>query len=94
MRRALVLAFVLLFAQQVALAHAIGHLDATPSQAETRLCDLHSTMGSVLGGVHAAPPPVAFADVSSCKCISAQAADASLAPPQPASRGPPSVSLK
>ena len=94
--RAILFALSLLGAQQIALAHAIGHLDASQSQQDKdkRLCDLHSAMGSVLGALDTAP-----------LCLSSESPDAprfdvpafdppGLPSPSPASRGPPAVSLK
>ena len=52
MLRAIVLAVALLAAQQNALAHAVWHAAAgsqTQDQDQSRLCDLHSALGAVLG---------------------------------------------
>jgi hypothetical protein len=53
MLRAIVLAVALLAAQQSALAHAVWHAGSASSQSQdkdqSRLCDLHSALGSVLG---------------------------------------------
>jgi hypothetical protein len=55
MLRAIVLAVALLAAQHNALAHAVWHASAAGSQSQdqdqdqSKLCDLHSALGSVLG---------------------------------------------
>jgi hypothetical protein len=53
MLRAIVLAVALLAAQQNALAHAVWHAGTAGSQPQdkdqSRLCDLHSALGAVLG---------------------------------------------
>lgn len=89
--RAALLALALLAAQQVALAHAVSHFDATQSQEQgkSRLCDLHSAMGAVLGAVHAAPPPAWLEEAVSAQFSLSRTGEAGLAPPTPASRGPP-----
>ena len=65
MLRAIVLAVALLAAQQNALAHAVWHAapgSQTQDQDQSRLCDLHSALGAVLGvlsGKAATPPACA-----------------------------------
>jgi hypothetical protein len=65
MLRAIVLAVALLAAQHDALAHDVWHAAAgsqTQDQDQSRLCDLHSALGAVLGvlsGKAATPPACA-----------------------------------
>ena len=98
------LVIALLLAQQAALAHQIGHLaagsphsvasvpagDPSDKSQRDRLCDLHSSLGTVLGALsgalalsfHGAPHDIQFADPSTPAI--------SIAAPVPASRDPPS----
>jgi hypothetical protein len=67
MLRAIVLAVALLAAQHNALAHAVWHASAAGSQSQdqdqSKLCDLHSALGSVLGVLDGkAAAPLAISD--------------------------------
>ena len=94
-------ALLLLCAQQGAITHEIWHA-ATSSHAQSdqkapdsnknRLCDLHASLGTVLGavtGVVAAAPPVAAPQPALIASESPAASVSLLAPP---SRGPPALS--
>jgi hypothetical protein len=95
-------ALTLLLAQQGALTHEIWHAakggppDATleqkaPDSKKSRLCDLHSALGSVLGAVS---PVVAAAPLELRACaplVAAEAPAPSLSPLAPSSRGPPAL---
>ncbi|MGQ0546263.1 MAG: hypothetical protein ACT4P3_13145 [Betaproteobacteria bacterium] len=96
MLRALFLAFALLLAQQVALGHALWHFDPEHSHDEggALLCPLHAALGTVCGGVDAAPPAVAFAELVASAFQALGVGDPGLPAPSPSSRDPPSVSLK
>jgi hypothetical protein len=96
-----VFALLLLCAQQGAITHEIWHA-ATGSHAQSeqkapdsnknRLCDLHASLGTVLGavtGVVAAAPPAAAPQSSFVASESPAASVSLLAPP---SRGPPALS--
>jgi len=98
----IVFAFLLLLAQQGALTHEIWHAATSSAHAQTghkapdpsrnRLCDLHASLGTVLGavtGVVAAAPPAAAPQLSFIACESPAASASLLAPP---SRGPPALS--
>jgi len=85
----LCLALALLCAQQVALAHALGHAarqDASPVQ---QLCSFHGSMDTVAGAVDCAPPTFASAAPEShTSCVIVLPA-APLRGIVPTSRGPP-----
>ena len=96
-----VFALLLLCAQQGAITHEIWHA-ATSSHAQSeqkapdsnknRLCDLHASLGTVLGavtGVVAAAPPAAASQPS---FIASESPAASVSLLAPASRGPPALS--
>lgn len=104
--RALI-AVALLAAQQAALGHQIWHLGAGAVQAaaglnaggdrgrtpapQERLCDLHASLGAVLGVLDcvAAPAPASAADDTAFRFVELPAAGAPR--PRPASRGPPAL---
>ncbi|TMI35427.1 MAG: hypothetical protein E6H41_11730 [Betaproteobacteria bacterium] len=89
----IVFAFLLLLAQQGALTHEIWQSEQkTPDSNKNRLCDLHASLGTVLGavtGVVAAAPPVAAPQPALIASESPAASVSLLAPP---SRGPPALS--
>jgi hypothetical protein len=87
-------AVALLAAQQNALAHAVWHAAAgsqTQDQDQSRLCDLHSALGAVLGvlsGKTATPPACATqATPFEERALPARA----FRPSSPLSRGPPAL---
>lgn len=103
--RALI-AIALLAAQQAALGHQIWHLGAGAAQAaagsaaggdrgapapQERLCDLHASLGAVLGVLDcvAARVPATAADDIAFRFAELPAAAAP--GPRPASRGPPAL---
>ena len=93
-----VFALLLLCAQQGAITHEIWHAatgshaqseQKTPDSNKNRLCDLHASLGTVLGAVNAviAAAPL---DASSQYCfIAAASLAASVSRLAPFSRGPP-----
>ena len=85
----IILAAVLLAAQQVALEHPLAH--ATAAAGNSPLCEQHAALGTVLGAVdcaatHAAP--IAF-EATAVAAAPALARDN--APLSPSSRGPPQL---
>jgi len=96
-----VFALLLLCAQQGAITHEIWHAAATshtqseqkaPDSNKNRLCDLHASLGTVLGAVNAviATAPLDTSSQYSFNAAASPAASVSLlAPP---SRGPPALS--
>jgi hypothetical protein len=88
----ILLAILLLSAQQAALSHAIFHLDRQGLPAEQRtLCDQHDALGTVAGALGSVVvPPVAVAvPVRACSVPDLPAASQpGLAP---SSRGPPAL---
>src|SRR5688572_28530345 len=94
MLRAIVLAVALLAAQQNALAHAVWHAAAgsqSQDQDQSRLCDLHSALGAVLGVLSgkAATPPACDAQATPFheRALPARA----FRPSSPLSRSPPAT---
>jgi hypothetical protein len=97
----LAFALLLLCAQQGAITHEIWHAAATshtpseqkaPDSNKNRLCDLHASLGTVLGALNvvivAAP-----LDTSNQYCFNAVVSlAASVSLLAPASRGPPALS--
>ncbi|TAK45215.1 MAG: hypothetical protein EPO29_02015 [Betaproteobacteria bacterium] len=89
----ILLALMLLCAQQLALAHQVWHLgDQSGQPAQQQLCDKHDALGTVGGALHgAAMAPLgeeaAFFFAVRPACVPA-ASTPGLAP---ASRGPPSL---
>src|SRR6266852_8376253 len=94
-----VVALLLLCAQQGAITHEIWHAASSsahaqsghkaPDSSKNRLCDLHASLGTVLGavtGVVAAAPPVAAPQPALIASESPAASVSLLAPP---SRVPP-----
>ena len=98
MFRALVLALALLAAQQQALAHALWHAANPASQSQdegqARLCDVHSALGSVLGGVGSSAPAALAVDPQATHFAARSVAAPRFSPCSPLSRGPPAGSLK
>ena len=97
----LIFALLLLCAQQGALTHEIWHAATSSAHAQTghkapdssknRLCDLHVSLGTVLGAVNAAIVAAPL-DTSSQYCfIAAASLAASVSPLAPFSRGPPQL---
>ena len=96
-----VFALLLLCAQQGAITHEIWHAatgshtqseQKTPDSNKNRLCDLHASLGTVLGAVSAviAAAPLDTSSQYSFDASESPAASVSLlAPP---SRGPPALS--
>src|SRR6267378_3597308 len=97
----IVFALLLLCAQQGAITHEIWHAATSSAHAQTghkapdssknRLCDLHASLGTVLGAVSAviAAAPL---DTSSQHCfITAASQAASVSLLAPFSRGPPQL---
>jgi hypothetical protein len=80
MLRAFLLAFALLFAQQVALAHAITH--------QGPACELHAAMGAASSAPHTAFSVDALPERPRARLLRL----ASLSAPTPSCRGPPPVS--
>jgi hypothetical protein len=88
----ILLALLLLSAQQAALAHALSHLDKRGVPAEQKsLCDQHDALGTVAGALNSALvllPGEAFSDFS-FHCMELPSAETpGLAP---SSRGPPAL---
>ena len=96
-----VFALLLLCAQQGAITHEIWHAATSGAHAQTghkapdssknRLCDLHASLGTVLGAVSAV---IAAAPLDTCShfCfIAAASSAASVSPLAPFSRGPPQL---
>jgi hypothetical protein len=96
--RVLVLALALLAAQQQALAHALWHAANPASQSQdegqARLCDVHSALGSVLGGASSSTPPALAVDPQATHFAAPIVAAPRFSPCSPLSRGPPARSLK
>lgn len=87
----ILLALMLLCAQQLALAHRVWHLgDRSGQPAQQQLCDKHEALGTVGGALHCtaialvAHAPGGFA--VSCACLPAASTPGFI----PTSRGPPS----
>ncbi len=95
-----VFALLLLCAQQGAITHEIWHAAATshtqseqkaPDSNKNRLCDLHASLGTVLGAVSAV---IAAAPLDTCShfCfIAAASSAASVSRLAACSRGPPQL---
>ena len=98
MLRALVLALALLAAQQQALAHALWHAANPASQSQdegqARLCDVHSALGSVLGGASSGTPPALAVDPHATSFAAPSIAAPRFSSCSPLSRGPPTDALK
>lgn len=93
--------FLLLFAQQVAITHAVWHAHAhPPTQHEDQdgasfqggLCGLHGALSQVLGGVQAAAPHLALARENTGAVVYPVRACIVLELHVPPSRGPPVLS--
>jgi hypothetical protein len=86
----ILLAFALLGAQQLALAHQIWHVGKHgPLPAQEQLCDQHEALATVAGAVDA--PAALLAGTTSADLSIQPAALAAAASPgfAPSSRGPP-----
>ena len=88
----ILLALMMLCAQQLALAHQVWHLGVKSGQpAQQQLCDKHEALGTVGGALHCsaialvADAPGGFA--VSCACVPAASTPGFI----PTSRGPPSL---
>jgi len=99
------IAVALLAAQQAALGHQIWHLHmgtahgvADPAAAgdrgapapQERLCDLHASLGAVLGALDCSGSAEGIATAPASAFRSADSRSAGTPAPPPASRGPPS----
>ncbi len=92
MLRALIVAAVLLLAQQSALAHDIWHASgAAKTQGQGGLCKLHDALGTVLGTLDAPPPAGVLCAPESQAFISAVPAEPGFSAPLPSSRDPPAL---
>ncbi len=88
----ILLALMLLCAQQLALAHQVWHLgDRSGQPAQQQLCDKHDVLGTVGGALNGAAitlvadAPAGF--TVSCACLPAASTPGFI----PTSRGPPSL---
>jgi hypothetical protein len=99
-KRALQLAcvFLLLFAQQAAVTHAVWHAQAPASQQQDTkgkaafqggLCDLHGVFTQVLGGVHSACAPTPHAPALNAHIVHRPPSWVAARHLIPLSRGPP-----
>jgi hypothetical protein len=96
----IVFTLLLLCAQQGAITHQIWHAtpgphaqseQKAPDSNKNRLCDLHASLGTVLGAVNAVVAAAPL-DASSQFCfIAAAPSAASVSPLAPLSRGPPQL---
>jgi hypothetical protein len=96
------LAALLLFAQQLAVAHHLRHgFDRAPFQSQrigdhgnfhSDLCAFHADFDSVLGAVDSTPPPLLIADTVFERHSTTPPRFQATQPVIPASRGPPSAS--
>lgn len=99
----LFIAAALLVAQQSAFAHQIWHFAGTPAQNSTdggpqdtdaggkALCDLHTSLGAVLGALGSADPAPEFTAPQADAVPVAALSSAPAAPLPPSSRDPPSL---
>ena len=100
------IAVALLAAQQVALGHQIWHLGAGAAQGaagsaagsnqgapapQERLCDLHASLGAVLGALECAAPAISNAGTGEVPFGFIELPVAATPGPRPASRGPPTL---
>ena len=100
------LALALLGAQQLALSHQIWHLGAGAAQAaagsaaggdrgapapQERLCDLHASLGAVLGALDCAAHSAPIAATAEVPFGFVELPAAATPAPRPASRGPPAL---
>lgn len=97
----LFIAATLLLAQQSALAHQIWHFAAAPAQHAAgadpqdkdvdgkNLCDLHSSLGTVLGALGSADAAPQFTALQAAAVLAAALSQTPAAPLSPSSRGPP-----
>ena len=88
----ILLAILLLSAQQAALSHAVFHLDKHGLPAEQRaLCDQHDALGTVAGALGSAAAPLIAVTVPLPSCSFADFPAASRPGLAPSSRGPPAL---
>jgi hypothetical protein len=88
----ILLALVLLSAQQVALAHQIWHVGNHDSQpAQQQLCDQHDALGTVAGALDSPVPLLAARATTSLSFQSLELPSASRPGLAPSSRGPPTL---
>ena len=100
------IAVALLAAQQAVLGHQIWHLGAGGAQAaagsaaggdrgapapQERLCDLHASLGTVLGALDCAAHSVPIAATAEVPFGFVELPAAATPGPRPASRGPPAL---
>jgi hypothetical protein len=86
------LAFTLLSAQQVALAHQIWHLgDHDTQPAQNQLCDQHDALGTVAGGLDCPIALIAGKSPSAIFYRTASLPAVSTPGLAPSSRGPPTL---
>ena len=89
----ILLALLLLSAQQAALSHAVSHLDESRLPAEQRLlCDQHDALGTVAGALDCAVPPLTGLVSPVAVFTAAHLPAISTAGLAPSSRGPPTLS--
>jgi hypothetical protein len=88
----ILLALMLLGAQQLALAHQVWHSGGKNTQpAQQQLCDKHEALGTVGGALQGAPVAVATGALGTFAISCAGVRRASTPGFTPASRGPPSL---
>jgi hypothetical protein len=86
----ILLAFLLLSAQQAALSHAISHMDERGLPSEQRsLCDQHDALGTAAGGLSGAHLPPTEAASPDPVCSAPDLPSAQAPGLAPSSRGPP-----
>jgi hypothetical protein len=88
------LVVALLLAQQTAFAHQVWHAAGEPAKStqNSKLCDQHAALDTVLGALNGFHAPALFAETAPLHFTAAYSSAASLPALPPASRGPPSVS--
>ena len=88
----ILLALLLLGAQQLALAHQLWHVGKHgPQPVQEQLCDQHEALGTVAGAVDAAAPPPADDAADFFPIATAALPAAATRAPAPSSRGPPAL---